>query len=342
MILHINDLHLAAIRTGGTTPQTAWELRQYLLRSYAGLLEAAGNEDVFINGDWLDTANVPMIDLLETYRLTADWLLKGHRPKLYASRGNHDAVKNSTAISSFDLLSQLLQERFPQQVEIFTEPGWLNDQSYVIPHLPNQELFNLALQAVPPCKYLFLHCNFDNKFAEQADHSLNLSIAQAEAIPCERVIIAHEHQRRDALNGKVLVVGNQFPSSIADCLGNTAKYLLSISTDKLEWLPTWQREGNFVQMDWEELNETTAQFVRVVGEASAEDAARVVANISKFRAKSKALVITNAVQIEGCADGEQLQVSLESIKAFDVMEALMKYLDEREQGVVKALLKEHQ
>lgn len=336
-MIHISDLHLGAIRSGGTTPATAWQLRQNLLRDYLQLLDDI-DEDLLINGDLFDTANIPMKDLLDAWAITTHWLLKGH--KLYLSAGNHDLSKNSTVLSSFQFFCQLLQTQFPKKVVAIFEPMIIQTNCYVIPHLPNQELFDMALAAVPTCKYLFLHANYDNKFAERADHSLNLTPAQAEAAPCEWIILGHEHQRRS--EGKVLVVGNQMPSSVADCLGNTAKFMLRCSDDKVEWLQTWEREGSFVQLDWEELADTGAEFVRVVGEAAAaEDAARVVANISKFRAKSKALVITNAVSIAGVDDAEQLQVSLEQVKAFDVMEALMRYLDDREQGVVKKLLEEH-
>jgi metallophosphoesterase superfamily enzyme len=344
MTVMINDLHIGAIRTGGTTPTTAWQLRQNLLRDFNELLNQI-NDDLVINGDLFDTANVPMHDLLETWRLLSQWLtLTG--ATLFLVAGNHDLSKSSTQLSSFQFLCKLLTTQFPQQVVPVFEPRPIRLIGpvcwYAIPHLPNQELFNLALEQVPPnTKYLLVHCNYDNKFAEAADHSLNMSAEQAMKLPVERIIFAHEHQRRDALNGKVLVVGNQMPSSVADCLGNDAKYMLSLGTDKVEWHCTWERKGNFSRMDWRELADDGAEFIRVEGTATDKEAAEMVSAIAKFRSRSKALVITNAVKIQGIED-EAATLTLEEIKGFDVLGALLKHLEPREQEVVRMLLKEQQ
>lgn len=344
----LNDLHIGAIRSGGTTPTTAWQLRQNLLRDFSQLLDEI-NEDLMILGDLFDAASIPYKDLLDCWTLLAHWLGKKRR-MLTLVAGNHDLSKSSTTLSSFQFLCQLLQTQFPAQVRPVFEPTVLpvsDDKlltlsGWVIPHLPNQELFNLALEQVPAdTKYLFVHANYNNGFAEQSDHSLNLSREQAQALPVERIIFAHVHQRATDLDGKVLVIGNQLPSSVADCLGNDAKYMLRVLPDKIEWLPVWERDGNFARMDWRELDYgSTAEFIRVEGEAGDAEAADMVSAIAKFRAKSKALVITNAVKVDSVKDGEQLTVTLEQIKSFDVLSALLKHLEPREQEVVKALLKE--
>jgi hypothetical protein len=167
-----------------------------------------------------------------------------------------------------------------------------------------------------------------------------MSLDQAMRANCKHVIFAHEHQQKRALGGKVVVIGNQIPSSVSDCLGNDTKRLLQISGAAIGFKEVWSREGNYAEQDWRSLRDGPEKFIRVVGEASAAEAADVVSAIAKFRNKAKALVITNAVKIEGVADGEQIQVTLEQVKAFDVLGALLECLDEREQGVVKKLLRE--
>ncbi len=340
-LICISDTHLGAQRAAGTTPLTAWQLRQYLLEEFGALLDSADGADLFINGDWLDVFNIEASDLFATYGVVSEWLKRNPKSWLGAGRGNHDAAKNTTMMSSFDLLAGLLKDRFGERVKVFVAPGWVDDGVYCvycIPHVANQELFDLALQSVPKCKYLLLHCNFHNNFATQSDHSLNLSLEQAMALPVEKIIIAHEHQHRTALNGKVLVPGNQFPASVADCLGNEVKYMTTITDGKVELVETWSRKGSYSEQDWRALKDDGSKFIRVVGDASAAEAADVVTTVSKFRGKSKALVITNAVQVEGVADGESIQVTLEQVKSFDVLGALLECLDEREQGVVKQLL----
>lgn len=333
-----SDVHIGAQRSAGTTPLTAWQLRQYLLEEFKQIVEATEG-DLCILGDLFDTGNIPMADVLTTWQILTAWLQRGN--KLILVRGNHDVFSNSVVLSSFQFLCKLLTAQYPEQALEVSEPMMLPGRSiYVVPHVMNQELAELAFSKVPECGVALFHLNYENKFAVESDHSLNLSIDQAMALPVKQIIIAHEHQHRTALGGKVLLPGNPFPSSISDCLGNTVKYKTVIIEGKVELVETWQAQGNYAEQDWRSLSDDGSKFIRVVGEASAEESADVVTAISKFRNKSKALVITNAVKVEGAADGEQIQVTLEQVKAFDVLDALLETLDEREQGVVKKLLRE--
>jgi DNA repair exonuclease SbcCD nuclease subunit len=336
----INDTHCGAIRSSGTTPRSAWQLRQYNLQQFGMLLERADG-DLLINGDLLDTFSIPYTDLFEVYGMLRSWLAKGH--DLYLPPGNHDLSKTTTTMSSFQFLCKLLESH--PNMHIMDEPGEIEvagQRGWVIPHVTNQDLFDIALSEVPPgIKYLFLHCNYDNKFAMVSDHSLNLSAEQARNLKVERIILGHEHQRNEHQAGKVLVVGNQIPTSIADCLGNDAKYMLRI-TDKIEWLPVWERSGSFERVDWKDAKSVSpdAQFIRVEGEASTIDAAAVASAISKLRSTHNAFVITNAVKIEG-RDASGEKISLEQIQNYNILDALMKRLTPAQVVVVKKLMEEN-
>lgn len=333
----LNDLHIGAQRAAGTTPLTAWQLRQYLLEEFEKLVERVPGP-LLILGDLFDTGHIPMADILRTWEILRKHCASG--APLYLVQGNHDLEKTLTTLSSFQFLCRLLEAEFPNLVTVVDRPMALDAaDTYVIPHLPNQDLFDTALAAAPERRYLLVHCNYDNKFAVQSDHSLNMSQDQAMRAKCKHVIFAHEHQQKEALNGKVIIIGNQFPSSVSDCLGNSAKSLLHIVPNGVPVrVGTWNREGEYAEQDWRSLRDSGEKFIRVVGEATAAEAAEVVSAISKFRNKAKALVVTNAVKIEGTADGEQIQITLEQVKAFDVLSALLECLDEREQTVVKRLL----
>lgn len=333
----LNDTHVGAVRSSGTTPFTAYQLRQYANEQFQQLVEGS-SAHLLILGDLFDTGHIAMADLLQTWKVLRQHLQGGGTLVLVA--GNHDLEKNLTALSSFQFLCKLLVAEFQDLVRVIEQPAELPQwNAYVIPHLPNQDLFNEALKQVPKCRYLLVHCNYDNKFAVQSDHSLNISLEQAMALPVEHIIFAHEHQAKTALNGKVQIIGNQFPTSIADCLGNESKRAMELTPTDLRYTTTWAAEGEYAEQDWQQLEDSGVKFIRVVGKASAEQAADVVTAISKFRNKAKALVITNAVQIEGVNDAEQMQVTLEQVKAFDVLGALLECLDEREQKVVLELLK---
>lgn len=338
----INDLHIGAIRAGGTTPATSAKLRQETLAGFRGLLTRCEDGDLLINGDLFDTMNIPYSDLWAAVELCSFWLGKNPHNEMYAARGNHDVPRNTSFMSSFDLFCKIMETMHPDRFYSVTEPKHLKTHNaYVIPHMPNQDLFNEALKAVPKCKRLFVHANYDNNFAVESDHSLNVSPAQAEAVPVEQIIFGHEHQRKTALAGKVVVVGNQIPTSVADCLGNDAKYLLKI-TDKLEHIPCWTAEGDFARPDWRDFSTVgNARFVRVEGKAEKSEAAEAVSAISKLRSTSQALVITNAVEVEGVALESEILMTLTSLKAFDILGALLEIVGDEDGQIVKQLMEKH-
>jgi metallophosphoesterase superfamily enzyme len=332
----LNDHHLGVIRSAGTTPLTAFQLRQYVNECFAAEVEKAEGPLCFL-GDLFDTGHIPMADLLRAWQVLREHCRKGRA--LIMVQGNHDLEKTLTTLSSFQFLCQLLVGEFGGLVTVVDRPTLLTEwDAYVVPHLPNQDLFDAALAEVPACSFLLVHCNYHNNFAVESDHSLNLSMDQARALPVKHIIFAHEHQQKTALGGKVVVVGNQFPSSVSDCLGNDSKRCAVLQGGGITFRETWNAAGEYEEQAWNALIETKAKFVRVTGEASAEEAADVVSAIAKFRNKSKALVITNAVKVAGAADAAQIQMTMEEVKAFDVLAAVLECLDPREQEVVKSLL----
>ncbi len=342
----INDTHIGAIRAGGTTPASAYQLRLTVLDRFESLLSLCNDGNVLINGDLFDKANIPYTDLWRTVEICSEWLRGGNMRQLYCPAGNHDLSKNTTIMSSFELFCRVMKSMFPTQFWGLFSPTSIDHGMFVIPHMPNQDLFDAAIAAVPDgTKYLFLHCNYENKFAVEADHSLNLSSDQAEKLAVERIILGHEHQRSTHMAGKVVALGNQIPTSIADCLGNDAKYLAKISGDKIEYLPVWEAATDFARPDWQDLSTIApnARFIRVEGEATAAQASEVIAVISKLRSRSKALVITNAVSIDGRSSDEEADVrmSLESVKAFDVMTELFKILGDEDSATIKKLMEEN-
>lgn len=348
----VNDLHLGVIRSGGTTQESAAELRKWAMDQYRYLLpDGAGN--VIINGDMFDTYMVPMSDLLDAYQITCDWLGSGDRT-LTLIPGNHDLSKNSANIGSFQFLAHLLMARFPDKVVYLVGGNWINEDDglYAISHVPNQALFDLELDRVPEgVKTLLLHCNYDNTFACASDHSLNIMRDQAKVLVKRGVtlVLGHEHQGRTIMNDKVIIVGNQFPTSISDCLAHGegqkdgTKYLLEIDGEDMELIPTWTRGqavGGYAEADWQNPDVGNADFIRVTGQATAAQAAEVIKVISKLRQSLKAFVITNSVKIEGAGDDAELAESVEDIRSVNVIEMLLETLDEEQQVVVRRLLSE--
>ena len=324
MLFVINDLHIGAVRTGGTTPYTQMILRQSLLAGYQDLLSQIDG-DLIINGDLFDTDEIHYYDLFEAYKITVEWLQRTEK-KLWLVAGNHDLSKNTTKLSSFQFFCKILEESFLNVTSVFQPMAVAGYDAYIIPHLPNQEQFDAALAGVPRCKQLFLHCNFDNKFAQEKDHSLNLSPEVASRLEVDAIIIGHEHQRSSHLAGKVVVPGNQLPSSVSDCLGNADKHFLKLDKGRIEFVQCWVADGDFDRQDWRSLKDTGARFIRVEGECAASEAAQMISAVSKFRTKSKALVITTSgVKVQGMDDQETLEVTLEEVKGFSIKEQLIEF-----------------
>lgn len=329
----INDTHIGAIRSAGTTAASQLALRKHILERFQKLLPAAG--DLLINGDLFDSFSAPMNDVLSTYEILADWLHEHPSATLYNSAGNHDLAKSSNVMSSFQFLGRLLTRQFPTRYVHIEQPTEI-PYGYVIPHLANQELFNAALSGMPSTKWLFLHCNLGNKFAETADQSLNLSLPVLDTLPCDEVILGHEHKHR--IVDKAVVVGNQIATSVADWLGSEPdKYYADLEGKASQLFRCAEKQKEFIQQDWKDLKETGALFVQVTGNAAADQAFEVVSAINKFRKLSNAFVVSNAVDVTA-DDGSVFSANLESVKAFSILQSLKESLTAGEYNKIKELV----
>jgi len=348
-VLVINDLHIGVTRSGGTTVQSQQALRDYLRNSLAALIDIEDG-DVVVNGDLFDSFTVDTSEVLKTADIFFDWLSSNRKATLHLIAGNHDWSPKADKVSSFHLLFQILyMSRVGDRTFLYDkglyEIGNHGD-IYAIPHMANQEAFDTELEYAASYSgqdsYLLLHCNYKNGFAENSDHSLNINNDQVAALMKAgwTLIIGHEHIGYELRGGRVVVVGNQFPSSVADCLGGTIKRAVGITDDGLEFVDTWSPINHYIEINWRDIplaNLEGFQFIRVTGEATSLESAEVIKVVSALRQSHDAFVVTNAVKIEG-HDMSLTTESVESIAAFDMVGAIMESLDEREQETVKGLL----
>lgn len=331
----ISDIHIGAVRSAGTTPASQLALRQHLLEGFKRLLPSSG--DVLINGDLFDTSNIPMLDVLRTFEVLSDWLHINSDSKLYNSAGNHDISKTSTTLSSFQFLGKLLTRQFPTRYVHIEEPV-MTPHGYVVPHLRNQDVFDLALEAVPDCDFAFFHANFDNGFAAQSDQSLNVSKEQAADCLARTLVFGHEHHPRQS--GKVLIPGNQLASSISDWLQAADKKYVVIDDGIVTFHTSARRSDEFAEVNWKELaSAPEKKFLRVSGVAQADEISGAVTALNRLRATSDALVIANAIEVvsdDGVAD--TFASSLDSVQAFDIVAALRKIFDAEEMKTLEPFL----
>lgn len=340
----INDVHIGVVRQAGTTPASASALGNYIWERFQSLVDTAVEQgmDLMILGDLFDSANVQSGELVFVFQVLNEFLDSGK--KLILVAGNHDLSKNILKQSAFDVLAAVLKDRPNCQVIQCVSSDLagvrISEHAYVIPHVPNQDLFNEELEVglKSGAPWLFVHANYDNHFAEQSDHSLNVSAEFAERAAAKGVSIffAHEHQARRFNN--IWVAGNQFPTSVADCLGNDFKYYHTFDTEPHAHV-FWKAQTDFQKIDWTDLDfvNPEAKFIRVGGQASEVQAADAQERIYRLRQSHKAFVITNAVTIEGQSLEDSVSESIESIQQLDVLQLLYSMLEPAQVEVLKKL-----
>jgi hypothetical protein len=346
-MLLINDCHFGAVRKGGTTPASQVGIRNYLVREYQRILYTTDLTHLVVLGDLFDDFTVAQRDWLDVFSMLKGWVDTGNTLTLVA--GNHDVSAKGDRISSFNTLANVLMSFNDARVQVIDigQADYVSKGAYAIAHCHNQDLFGLELQKALDLapKWLLLHCNYDNHFAQESDHSLDLSAewAQKFAAIGTQVVLAHEHQKRTV--GNVHVLGNQFPTSVADCLGNDHKYAHELDDEGLHTWNVWYGEGEdgFQLVDWRELDPAVkAGFVRVTGTATAPEAASVIAAISDFRRKcaDTVFVVSNAVAIDGIVSPEELPEQFSAAEKFDVLAFIESNLEADEMEAVRELLKE--
>jgi metallophosphoesterase superfamily enzyme len=355
-MLILNDIHVGFKRIGGTTPSSQEDLRNYLLSSLRETVMGSEDDHLLILGDLFDAFEVPLRDLLDVYALFHDWLSAKSQRKLTLVAGNHDHTPKALRVSSFEILSRILQSQFDLRITVIPINGMgqivFPSGVWAIAHCESQAVFEDRLNSVltdrARPKYLLVHCNYDNKFVANHDHSLNISrdLARKFKDVGTKIVFAHEHQAKHDLDGHVIVMGNQWPTSIADCLGNAVKRSNRIVDGALLLgNETWHESGptGFSQVDWTNLVKIAVDlsgFIRVTGEATAAQAADVINAISDFRRKSKAYVVSNAVAVDGIVAAEALPDQFEAARRFDVMQYIEQHLDADEIKKVRKLMEE--
>lgn len=355
MITIINDLHLGCNRVGGTTPASREALSEFQFAMLDTLLAESSSTDLVIHGDLFDAFEVAPRDWLRAYIALSGWCLDNKDNSLFLVAGNHDVSLKGNKVSSFETLSEVLSRQFDNVGVVPIDDVYqLNGCIFLVAHHRNQEIFDMHLAkvclAVREGDYVFLHANYANPHAEVADHSLNVSeeVARDFANKGVTLVFAHEHQHRieiphgaDGDCAPVVVLGNQIPTSVSDCLGGGGvKYYWTISRGGLEKHECWSSKYDygFAQVDWRSLTGDYHGFVRVVGDATNAEAAQVIDAISKFRQKSPAFIVSNAVKIEGIADLSELPETFEAAKRFDVLEFVYKQLDDAESAVIRGIV----
>jgi metallophosphoesterase superfamily enzyme len=350
MISIINDIHLGARRQAGTTNHSREQLGRYTFEQFKEVLKrCSGSASTIILGDLFNKAKVGEVALYMAFRILCDHMRSSNQ-ELILVRGNHDNRSETVNdMCSLELLYVLLKDAKDSGVFegdvylIYNEPEHFDTGGvdfYIIPHVFNQEEFDRQLGAVPEgVGFLLLHCNYDNYFA-QGDHSLNLSKSQAKKITDTgtKILIAHEHHAR-RINSNLIILGNQFPTSIDDCLGGGQKAMYVVRPDgTIEPSVTWEAAGNYLDSPYDQVEHVPSNgysFVRVSGVCEKSEFARVVREVNELRKRSNAFIVSNAVKMR---EQKMDSRTKEEIETIDIVGMLLSSLSDTSRRRVEACL----
>lgn len=327
--LILNDLHHGKVRKTGVTTAANEAFRKAQEDVFVSLLDAHRDKDLIILGDLFDGY---LVDYVSVSRVLHKLLDTSGRIILVA--GNHDLSKNTATMSSFDFVCVFMENLRPDSVIIVKEPTIIDDHLAIIPHLINQEIFDQAV-----AKYagrdltLLAHCNYENPFAAEKDHSLNLTKKQAQGF--RKVILGHEHVKRWV--GNVRILGSQLPMTIQEAESDKYYHILCDDGALTEHL-IWSTEDGYAEQDWVAMQDCRAKFIRIVGEASAEQAAKVLQEVNKFRNQSDAYLVANSVKV-GDLVLEELEEAAADVETFDALAVFKQLLPEKVQERLNGLVK---
>lgn len=323
----INDCHLGVKRVSGTTKESMAALQEFQIREFKSLVNLADNADLLINGDLFDKFEVDKLVEFQVFSVLSTWLIQYPDQTLYLSAGNHDLSTNSERTSSFENLCNYLESFYDNVKTIRGNNKLITDNWAVVAHHANQNMFEEALDELlqeDNLKYVFVHANLMSPFAEHSDHSLNVSeeILNRFAEKGVTVVFAHEHNRRQLLNA--VVIGNQIPSSISDCLDpNPTKQVGILKESGLEFKDWCSISSIYAEVDWRSESFPDVMFLRLSGTADYEQAAEVVQTAVNVRQTSRAFVVSNNVKVNQI---EETAESAEQLSEFNVQALVLEEL----------------
>lgn len=310
--LIINDLHLGVQRQAGTTKESRLALENWMLQRFKYLLEMPHHR-LIILGDLFDQRNVDEHIMKEVIDI-----LNGERCVLVL--GNHDLQGGAEdhKMSSAEFVGMIGGHDI-------IDTACLLDGFYIIPHLHDQAEFDRAVSQCPDNTMMLTHCNIDSPWTH-GDHSLNLSLAQIDDLYKRgiHVIAAHEHAQRDYMYN-VTVIGNQFPSSIADCQSGPKRCLI-VEGKSFTSVPTWDATDYTTG-----IRASYHKFIEVTGEVEIAEYTGIVKKVSELRRNSDAFIIKNSVKVK---EREVVKVDQE-VTHFNIIEMLMDAIPEKIRGEVK-------
>lgn len=222
--------------------------------------------------------------------------------------GNHDSLNESEAEGSLDIIGQLLKDtdiiKSPDFGKPYFDSGILEAMDLIfVPHQATQDIFDAAVEQVSGYtknhwRAVFLHCNYENAMTEGSDISLNLTRAQAEKLlkVADYIFLGHEHEPRELLDGRLVILGNIHPTSFGDI---SDKYYYDLTATELKKTKIWDMGTGYAKIEYDGKTlpalPKEAQFIDIQGRISIDKGADLAEYISHCWEELDPLMVRNNV-----------------------------------------------
>lgn len=318
------DPHLGLSRTTNTTAQSQKRLQEALYDQAMSVIEKFKGVNMKIHclGDLFDRFSNPEPIIAQGMAVA--------RECDTVIGGNHDARNRTDAVSSLDLLARALNTTDDQRVvyaafgERAVRTSLYGDVALVsCAHVGGQQLFDEVLaeaaeaarNAKPRYKMLLLHCNYDRDFGHgiENDPALNLSIDKARELleSFDYILIGHEHEPLEDLDGRVKILGNTMPLGFGEV---SDRYCYVFSNGEFTPYLIWSVAEHYREFtvqdildrafgDDMELDSTSVTMVQISGTIAAADYPEFSKALVKlWRQNESLLMVRTQVEVDRPAD----------------------------------------
>lgn len=258
------DPHLGTSRSAHTSRSSSELLRK---RLYSEAMKLASLENSICVGDLFDSSTNNEETLLQGFNVAN--LCK------YVLAGNHDEDNIVNRVTTLRAIQSLGVKSVVASPDLSHPSCHIDGGLAFVPHQLSQSLFldslDMVMRRAPQGSVLFLHCNYSFEMNNQSTATLNLpeDIAKQLLSKFNYIFLGHEHGQKEHLDGRVVIVGNTFPTSFSDI--SSKRYVeLSKNLEVVKSVPTFEVETGLLSINVNSLPKVSdvqaASFVDVTGQ----------------------------------------------------------------------------
>lgn len=246
-VILYSDPHIGLVRSANTTFKSRARLSQRILYETEKILTTHKADAYFCAGDMFDKFSNAEEVLVQGHHLV------GMTDVVLA--GNHDLKNNQRSMSSLQMLATITANKgrilLPDWGRVTVKSRVVGNALFVfVPHHPTQELFLSALSEAERVagdyqghRELVLHCNYDKDVEDGRDAVLSLPESRAISLlsSFDHIFLGHEHNPRELLDNRVIVIGNPFPTGFGD-IGDKRAIRYDTSSGEVTQIPLHKSE----------------------------------------------------------------------------------------------------